>query len=131
MEEKGFFFPLLSKQKEGPPSSKAKIAFAKLYSELREGERAPAGSENWKAIQNKRCSLSPLSLPLLPPDGRRSPGTPAPSPSGPGKQAADSGSPAVLSLPDSRQLPLLEESACPRPPELFLLACMWRKHLCI
>lgn len=53
VEEKGFFFPLLSKQKEGPPSSKARIAFAKLYSELREGERAPAGSENWKAIQDK------------------------------------------------------------------------------
>lgn len=62
MEEK-VFFPLLSKQKEGPPSSKARIACAKLYSELREGERVPAGSENGKAIQNKRCSLSPLSLP--------------------------------------------------------------------
>lgn len=115
VEEKGFFLPLLSKQKEGPPSSEARIAFAKLYWELRKGERTPAGSENWKAIQNKQCSLLPLSLPLLPPDGRRSPGTPAPSPSGPGKPAAESGSPAMLSLPDRTAAPSGRVSLPPPP----------------
>lgn len=42
-----------------------------------------------------------------------------------GRQAGESGLPAILSLPDSRQLPLLEESASPCPPERFFLICMW------